>query len=85
MIKLKSTGIVRQVDDLGRIVIPKELRKTMNIKRKDPMEIFVEENNIIFSKYKKGCLFCGEMGDTFEFKRVTICKKCLEKINKHNK
>jgi len=82
---MKSTGIVRKVDDLGRIVIPKELRKTMNIKKKDPMEIFVEKNNIILSKYEKGCLFCGEMGDTFEFEGVTICKKCLKKINIYNK
>jgi len=53
----------------------------MNLKRKDPMEIFIEGNNIILSKYEKGCLFCGKMDDTFEFEGKTICKNCLEKIN----
>ena len=80
---MKSTGIVRQIDDLGRIVIPKELRKTMNLKRKDPMEIFVERDNIILSKYEKGCLFCGKMEDTFEFEGTTVCENCLEKMNKN--
>ena len=68
---MKSTGIVRQVDDIGRIVISKELRKTIDIKRKDPLGIFVKRNNI-YSKYKRGCLFCEEIGDIFEFKEVTI-------------
>ena len=62
---MKATGIVRQIDDLGRVVIPKELRKTMNLKRKDSLEIFVEGNNIISAKYENGCLFCGELDNTF--------------------
>lgn len=85
MVLMKSTGIVRQVDVLGRIVIPKELRKTMDIKKKDPMEIFVEGNNIILPKYEKGCLFCGEMLDTLEFEWVTIFKSCLKKMVENNR
>ena len=78
---MKSTGIVRQIDDLGRILIPKELRKTMNLKKKDSMEIFVEGDNIILSKYEKGCRFCGDMEDTFEFEGTIVCKSCLERMN----
>ena len=85
MIIIKSTGIVRKIDDLGRMVIPKELRKTMNIKKKDPMEIFVEGKNIILSKYTSGCIFCGEVSDTFEFKGKTICRVCFEDMSKVTK
>jgi len=77
---MKSTGIVRKIDDLGRIVIPKELRMTMNLKRKDPMEIFVEGDNIIITKYEKGCLFCGETRRTFDFEGKVVCKDCLDKM-----
>ncbi|MCY7773472.1 AbrB/MazE/SpoVT family DNA-binding domain-containing protein [Bacillus haynesii] len=62
---MKSTGIVRQVDELGRIVIPKELRRVLNITDKDPMEIFVEDEKIILRKYKqsKACVITGEVSD----------------------
>jgi transcriptional pleiotropic regulator of transition state genes len=71
---MKSTGIVRKVDDLGRIVIPKELRKTMNIKKKDPMEIFVEKINIILSKYEKGCLFCEKWEILLSLKELLFAR-----------
>lgn len=79
---MKSTGIVRKVDDLGRMVIPIELRKKMNINPKDPMEIFVDEDEIILSKYEPACIFCGSMDDNIEFEGRTICKECIEKMNK---
>ena len=75
---MKSTGIVRKIDDLGRMVIPKELRKTMNIDKKDPMEIYVEEDKIILKKYEPGCIFCGDVEDTVDYKGKIICKNCLE-------
>ena len=75
---MKSTGIVRKIDDLGRMVIPKELRKTMDIKRKDPMEIFVEGNKIILQKYQPGCIFCGDIENTVDYKGKVICTTCLE-------
>ena len=78
---MKSTGIVRRIDGLGRIVIPTELRKTMDLDEGTSMEIFVEENRIIFEKYEKGCIFCGEMDDTFEYMKKKICKKCASNIN----
>jgi transcriptional pleiotropic regulator of transition state genes len=77
---MKSTGIVRKIDDLGRMVIPIELRKTMNINKKDPMEIFVEEDKIILRKYKPGCIFCGETENLIDFKGKAICKECIDNI-----
>jgi transcriptional pleiotropic regulator of transition state genes len=77
---MKSTGIVRKIDDLGRMVIPIELRKTMNINKKDPMEIFVDGNEIILRKYDPACIFCGSADDIIEFEGRTICGNCKEKI-----
>lgn len=85
MIIIKSTGIVRRIDDLGRIVIPIELRKTMGIKKQDPIEIFVEGNNIIFTKYTSGCMFCKELSDTFEYEGKTLCRTCYKKMKKEAK
>ena len=77
---MKSTGIVRKIDDLGRMVIPIELRKTMNINKKDPMEIFVDRDKIILRKYEPACIFCGSADDVIEFEGRTICGSCKEKI-----
>jgi transcriptional pleiotropic regulator of transition state genes len=77
---MKSTGIVRKIDDLGRMVIPIELRKTMNINKKDPMEIFVDGEKIILRKYEPACIFCGSADDVIEFEGRTICGSCKEKI-----
>jgi len=79
---MKSTGIVRKIDDLGRMVIPIELRKTMNINKKDPMEIFVDGDKIILRKYEPACIFCGSADDIIEYEGRTICGSCKEKIAK---
>ncbi len=79
---MKSTGIVRRIDDLGRVVIPKELRKVMNIGKKDPMEIYTEGGNIILKKYNPGCFICGSVEDTIEYKDKVVCKDCLKEIQK---
>jgi transcriptional pleiotropic regulator of transition state genes len=79
---MKSTGIVRKIDDLGRMVIPIELRKTMNINKKDPMEIFVDEEKIILKKYEPACIFCGSADDTIEYEGRTICGECMENMKK---
>ena len=81
---MKSTGIVSKIDGLGRIVIPKELRKTKDLKEGTSMEIFVEEGRIIFEKYEPGCIFCGEMEDTFEFEGKVVCEGCLEMMNNNS-
>ena len=80
MITIKSTGIVRKIGNLGRIVIPKELRKKMNIKKQDPMEIFVEGDYIILTKYSAGCMYCGEITRTFQYRGSTICYECQEEM-----
>ncbi|PRX27426.1 AbrB family transcriptional regulator [Orenia metallireducens] len=82
---MKSTGIVRKIDDLGRIVIPIELRRTLGIDVKDPLEIYVDSNMIIFRKYEPACTFCGNAGDTIDFKGKIVCTECLDEISNEGK
>lgn len=77
---MKSTGIVRSTDYLGRIVIPKELRNVLDISEKDCLEIFTEGEQIILKKYQPACIFCGEAKDVINYKGKNICKCCLEDI-----
>ena len=77
---MKSTGIIRNVDELGRIVIPKEMRKKMDIASSDPVEIYVEGNKIILTKYHASCSFCGGEGDVVEFKGKKICAQCRTEL-----
>ena len=77
---MKETGIVREVDELGRIVIPKELRKVLNINVKDPLEVFTEGSAIILKKYSPGCIFCEKVNNVIRFKENNICPDCLEHI-----
>jgi transcriptional pleiotropic regulator of transition state genes len=73
---MKSTGITRKIDELGRIVLPIELRRTLDIGERDAMEIFVEEDRIILRKYKQACIFCGNDSDIKEFKGKYVCEAC---------
>ncbi|SHH23396.1 AbrB/MazE/SpoVT family DNA-binding domain-containing protein [Clostridium grantii] len=77
---MKSTGIVRRVDELGRIVIPIELRRTLDIDIKDPLGIYVEGEQIILMKYNPSCIFCGDASNIINFKGKNICKNCLAEI-----
>ena len=77
---MKSTGIIRRVDELGRVVIPIELRNQFHISEKDPIEIFVDGSSIILKKYEKSCLFCGNNKKLSEYKGKLICNKCLKQI-----
>ncbi len=80
---MKSTGIVRQVDELGRIVLPKELRKTMDIDKKgDAVEIFTDEDKIILKKYQPCCVFCGNADDMTFYKGKLVCHDCIESLNR---
>ncbi|MDD2619532.1 MAG: AbrB/MazE/SpoVT family DNA-binding domain-containing protein [Syntrophomonadaceae bacterium] len=79
---LKSTGVVRKVDELGRIVIPIELRRTMGIEEKDALEIYVDNEKIILKKYEPACIFCGNAEDVVNYKGKNICKSCLTEIGK---
>lgn len=79
---MKSTGIVRKVDKLGRIVLPSELRNTLNIKIKEPLEIYVSGDSIVLRKYLPCCIFCGEEENIGTFKNKYVCKKCMKQISK---
>lgn len=75
---MKSTGIVRKVDELGRIVIPIELRRTLSIAEKDALEIFVDDGEkIMLKKYEPACIFCGNADNVTYFKNKIICNICL--------
>lgn len=75
---MKSTGIVRKVDELGRVVIPIELRRTLRIEEKDALEIYVDGEKIILKKYEPACIFCGNAENVLNFKDKNICRDCLD-------
>lgn len=78
---MKSTGIVRKIDDLGRIVIPKEIRRLFKLKENsDALEIFVDENTIILKKYEPSCIFCQNARDIQIYKGRNICSECLKEL-----
>ena len=77
---MKSTGMIRQLDSLGRIVLPIELRRTLDINTKDMLEIMVEGNTIMLRKYEQNCHFCGGTNGLTAFKGKMICKHCLKAV-----
>ena len=77
---MKTTGVVRQLDSLGRIVLPIELRRNLEIGPKDMLEIFVEEKSVILRKYEPDCLFCGGSRDLTPYKDKMICARCLKEL-----
>lgn len=77
---MKSTGIVRRVDELGRVVIPIELRRTLDIAEKDALEIYVDGEQIILKKYEPACIFCGQAKDVISYRGKNICKKCFAEL-----
>jgi len=77
---MKSTGIVRKVDELGRIVLPSELRSTLNIKEKDPLEIFIEDSKIILRKYEPSCIFTGIMDGLIEYKGKKVSVRAIKEM-----
>lgn len=79
---MKSTGIVRPVDKLGRIVLPIELRRIMNIDCKDSIEIFVDGDYIVLKKYQPSCIFCDSMEGITNFKGKNVCAQCLKELKK---
>ena len=77
---MKSIGIVRRVDELGRIVLPIELRRTLDIREKDTLEIFVEGSQVVLKKYRPTCIFCDSARDISVFRGKNICPKCLREL-----
>lgn len=80
---MKNTGMIRKVDELGRIVIPIEIRNRFNIKEKDPLEIHVNNGSIILKKYEPNCIICGNSKNLVEFREKLICNECINLINKN--
>ena len=79
---MKSTGIIRQLDELGRIVLPMEIRKSFDIQKRNPVEIYVENDMIILKKHTQSCTFCDSTENIKEFKTKHICETCLKDISK---
>ncbi len=77
---MKSTGIVRKVDELGRIVLPIELRRTLDIAEKDPLEIYADGSSIVLKKYEQACVFCGSVKDIINYKGKNICDCCMQEL-----
>jgi transcriptional pleiotropic regulator of transition state genes len=78
---MKSTGIVRKIDELGRIVLPKELRRKLEIAEKDGLEIFVDDDTVVLKKYEPACIFCGNAKDIVYFKGRKICPACVKELS----
>lgn len=77
---MKSTGIVRKVDELGRIVLPIELRRTLDIAEKDSLEIYVDGASIVLKKYQPACVFCDDAKDVVNFKGKNVCPACRAEL-----
>jgi len=77
---MKSTGIIRKVDDLGRIVLPIELRRTLDIAERDELEIFMENDRIVLQKYEPACIFCTSSRGLIVFRGKNVCQDCAKKL-----
>ena len=77
---MKSTGIVRKIDNLGRIVLPKETRTVLDIKEKDSIEMFIDNGRIILEKYLPSCIFCGNTENIVYFNGKRVCSNCIDKL-----
>lgn len=77
---MKCTGIIRRMDELGRVVIPIEIRNQFNIAEKDPIEIYVDGSSIVLKKFEPNCVFCGNTKNLLTYKDKLICDKCSKKI-----
>ena len=82
-VNMKATGIVRKVDELGRIVLPIELRRTLDIEERDALEIYLDEDKIVLQKYEPACLFCGSNKGLINYKGKNICSDCAKNIARH--
>ena len=76
---MKSTGIVRKVDELGRIVLPIELRRTLDIAERDSLEIYIDGSSVVMKKYQPACIFCDNIS-SIEFGGYNVCRNCIEKL-----
>ena len=78
---MKSTGMVREVDKMGRVVIPKEIRRQLKVENDvDSFEIYMDDDKVILKKYQPTCIFCDSLADSVEFGGYNVCKDCIEKL-----
>ena len=77
---MKSTGMVRKIDNLGRIVLPIELRRVLEIDQDSSLQIFVEGDEIILKKYQPSCVFCDSMDNIMTYKGYNVCQNCMKKL-----
>lgn len=82
---MKSLGIVRKIDELGRIVLPVELRRKFDIDVKDSLEIYTDGDSIILKKYEPSCIFCASSEEIFDFNGKTVCRSCAQKLSSFSK
>ena len=81
---MKSIGIVRQIDRVGRIVLPKELRRNFDLRDDETsLEIFVEDDKIILKKYEPACVFCGSADNVVDYMNKKVCRECIVKLNEN--
>ena len=79
---MKSTSFVRRIDEAGRIVLPKELRKQLHlVENESSLEFFVDEDSIVLKKYEPSCMFCHRVENTIDYCGVKVCRECIEKLN----
>lgn len=78
---MKTSGIIRRVDELGRVVLPIELRRSLDIEERDPIEITVEGDRIILRKHQQTCIFCANEQDLLDYKGKRVCTSCLSALN----
>ena len=79
---VKSTGIVRKVDELGRIVLPVELRRTLDIAVRDELEIYLDDDRVVLKKYEPSCIFCASSQNLVNYRGRNICMDCIRNMNK---
>ena len=77
---MKTTGMIRQLDTLGRVVLPIELRRTLDINSRDMLEILVDDGSIILRKYEPNCYFCGSSAGLTSYRDKMICSSCLSEL-----
>lgn len=80
---MKSTGIIRKVDELGRIVLPIEIRRTLDIAERDELEIYMESDRIILQKFEPACIFCGSSRNLIAYRRKNVCQSCVNKMSEY--
>lgn len=78
---MRTTGIVRKLDDLGRIVLPIELRRTLDIAERDELEIYLEDDKVVLKKYEPSCIFCGSTRGLVSYREKNVCTGCIRSLN----